>query len=247
MSYCPSSFSRENINFFLSAGFTLIVTSVEIIFAFRVCALYGNSMRAVLFLATWLIVQFMFAVCLAVFTSISESADAFAVEGVGCLNAYSSDINLSLKVELIYYFSSFGFHSALLILTLKRAGRELIFEHGGLRSIFRTTETGAFSPVLTSIVRDGTLYFCVLFVSVIFDSVMGMILVFDSTSTFSAFAPPFYVTVLSFVGSRLILKLRKLVNVNANMSNTELSRAIFFARFDPGLRTEEVEDTGRLP
>ncbi|KAF8993885.1 hypothetical protein BDQ17DRAFT_1431387 [Cyathus striatus] len=57
--------------------------------------------------------------------------------------------------------------------------------------MFRRTETEAFSPVLTSIVRDGTLYFCVLFAVTIINSVGSIVYVFDSVSVFSAFTPPY--------------------------------------------------------
>ncbi|KAF8996998.1 hypothetical protein BDQ17DRAFT_895210 [Cyathus striatus] len=106
-------------------------------------------------------------------------------------------------------------------------------------------------PILMLIVRDGTLYFCIVFVATIIlvfvswhDVSQGSSLSFFIGSVIRTI----YLAVLSFTGSHLIIELKKLSNVNVNDESAE-TQSIFFARSDPGRQTAvndtRVEDENR--
>ncbi|KAF8991991.1 hypothetical protein BDQ17DRAFT_1332565 [Cyathus striatus] len=99
---------------FMAGCLIVISASVDLVFVLRVCALYGNSKRVVLFLVLGF-------------------------------------IGLSL-----------AFHATLFTLTFIRAGMDLISEHGGLRAYVQN-ESDSFQPLITAIMHDGALFFCVIF------------------------------------------------------------------------------------
>ncbi|KAF8976524.1 hypothetical protein BDQ17DRAFT_195827 [Cyathus striatus] len=86
-------------------------------------------------------------------------------------------------LESMYYGLSFAFNTILFLLTIVRARKDF-----GLRKLFRNEN---FSPILTSIVRDGTLYFCLLLVATFFLLFVSLNIV-TSASSFGLFISLMY-------------------------------------------------------
>ncbi|KAF8996997.1 hypothetical protein BDQ17DRAFT_1429352 [Cyathus striatus] len=180
--------------------------------------------------------QFTAGAVISFVEAIDSSKTYFVLQGFGCLSTGSPNLTLDMKLQNIYYGLSLALHAMLFLLTFIKAGKEAISEHGGLRKLFKN-ERNAFSPIITSIVRDGTLYFCLLFVITTITALSTL----DSASIFPAVTAPAQIAILSFTGSRLILKLRKLSDSDTDEKVTA-PRSIFVARSGPGQGSDEEDD-----
>ncbi|KAF8997002.1 hypothetical protein BDQ17DRAFT_1363789 [Cyathus striatus] len=206
----------------------------------RVNALYGNSRQVVFFLTTIFVAQFTVFLCLSIISGISYSRSAISVpiHFIGCTYG-SPNLPLIEKLESMFYGFSFASHAILFSLTIARAGKNFMFEQGGLRRLFRNEN---FSPILTSIVRDGTIYFCLLFVAtalLLFTSFHDA--AYDSSlRILTIVTHPGYLAMLSFTGSHLVLNLKKLTSDLIENDTTTATQSIFFAR-PPGRNTEGEE------
>ncbi|KAF8993887.1 hypothetical protein BDQ17DRAFT_1331404 [Cyathus striatus] len=161
------------------AGIVIIGSAVDAIFVFRVCALYGNGRR----------VQFAITLLVTIFMTTSFINALVVLPGIACLSMFSPAIRFSLKLENVYFGLSLAFHT--------KAGKEVISELGGLRNLFRN-ERNVFNPVLTSMVRDGTLYFGILLVTTIITLIGSLY----PNSSFNVVVSPWYIAMLSFTNAK---------------------------------------------
>ncbi|KAF8987498.1 hypothetical protein BDQ17DRAFT_1435602 [Cyathus striatus] len=132
------------------AGLVIISSTIDLIFIFRVSAIYGNSKKAVLFIA-----QFATACTVTLIVTISESQNQVVVPGFGCATSTASPPVLQTAAFIILF-----------ILTIIRARIWSVSkELGGIINVLSNRRNEF--PLLTSVLRDGTLYFFLLFVSTI--------------------------------------------------------------------------------
>ncbi|KAF8996980.1 hypothetical protein BDQ17DRAFT_1429338 [Cyathus striatus] len=219
-----------------SAGIIVIGTSVDLVFIFLVSALYGNSRKTTLLLAMSFAAQFTAGIVISFVEAIDSSKTYFVLQGFGCLSTGSPNLTLDFKLQNIYYGLSLALYAMFSLLTFIKAKKETNSEHGGLRKLFKN-ERNACSPIFTSIVRDGTLYFCLLFVTAIITALSTL----DNASIFPAVTAPVDISILSFTGSRLILKLRKLSYLDADEKVTA-PRSIFVARSGSGRGSDDEDN-----
>ncbi|KAF9002297.1 hypothetical protein BDQ17DRAFT_1357242 [Cyathus striatus] len=203
------------------AGLVIIGTAIDLIFLLRVNAIYHNSRRELtmsfVHLLFSVLVQFVASLITAIFISVYMSSVTTAISGFRCS---TSDENLPLKLTNIYYGMSLVFHVGLFALTIAKAGSDIIsHENGGLRNLFRY-EAYHNGPIVVTVVRDGILYFCILFVTVI-------MMVMASTTEYAPYNVfPYFA---SMYGCRMILHLRKLSDPDdANEMAPYSTQSIFF-------------------
>ncbi|KAF9002300.1 hypothetical protein BDQ17DRAFT_1357247 [Cyathus striatus] len=248
---------RAAIWFHQCAGVVIIGTAVDLIFLLRVNAIYHNSGRVVFLLTVGFIgreltmsfvyllfsilVQFVAALTMAIYISVSMSSVITAISGSRCS---TTNENLSVKLTSmnIYKGVSLVFHVVLFASTIARAGGDVIsHENGGLRNLFRY-EAYHNGPIVVTVVRDGSLYFCILFVTVIM-MVMASTTGYTPYNVFPYIASILQILILSFTGCRMILHLRKLSDPSdANETAPYVTQSIFFARIDRG--TDNSQDSG---
>ncbi|KAF8995751.1 hypothetical protein BDQ17DRAFT_1365260 [Cyathus striatus] len=238
--HLSTNICKATIWFHGFGGLVIINTCVDFIFVLRVSALYGNSLRIVLFLAFALLADFTATFLVTLFISISDAQHVIAVPIAGCRVGLSTTEDFLDIFQSIALGTSLTVDTILFLLTVGKPGMNFIHDNGGLRNVFmHKTKIKNVSPLLSTIVLDGTLYFFVLFVSTVtvtMASVVPQLVAVDAIE----FVSPFYLTVLSSLGSRLILKLRKMSSPD-NTNERDLltvSQPIVFAQDD----VSEVEN-----
>ncbi|KAF8982190.1 hypothetical protein BDQ17DRAFT_1379014, partial [Cyathus striatus] len=192
------------------------VSSVDLIFILRVCALYGNSKR-----------------------SMHSSQHSVAVPSIGCVG-FTSVPHFLTKQHTTAYASHLLFKvSTLFLLTFFRVGMDSIRDSGGLRNAIMGNKAGVGkdAPLTTLVLHDGTLYFFILFGSTLIFSVGSAL----QLNTFLNFITPCYIAITSMMGSRLILKLRQTYDAQINECAPAVSRSIFFA--EPSGTDSSLEDS----
>ncbi|KAF9001674.1 hypothetical protein BDQ17DRAFT_1358029 [Cyathus striatus] len=225
------------------AGVVIISTVVDLIFLLRVNAIYQRSKRIVLFVTIGFIVQFAAALTTAIFTSITLSSATIAIPGLGCSISGDGSENLSIKLLDVYYGMSVLFHIVLFVLTIARAGSDVRQTNGAchLRRVLFWREANHTSPIIVSVLRDGTLYFCILFVTAIM-MVLAQAIGYKPHSIFPEIASLLQIAILSFTGCRMILHLRKLSDLDHEDANEMTTPSIFFAQLD--WVSHRVEENG---
>ncbi|KAF8988954.1 hypothetical protein BDQ17DRAFT_1373734 [Cyathus striatus] len=196
--------------------------SVDLIFILRVCALYGNSKRGMHLSTGYYFtynVVFQVSLTFSALVSIDYSKSAVAVQSIGCV-AFTRIPHFLTKQQTACYGLSLALQSIyLFFLTFFRVGRDFVRDSGGLRNAIIGNKSGVSNEtqLTTLVLHDGTLYFFILFGSTLISSV-GSALQLN--------------TLLSFInpqGSRLILKLRQMYDIQINECTPAVSRSIFFA------------------
>ncbi|KAF8977266.1 hypothetical protein BDQ17DRAFT_1384029 [Cyathus striatus] len=216
---------RATVVFHLCGGLIIIGTALDLIFMFRVSALYGNSKKIVLFLAFWFSIQFLGTLAVTLFNSISESEYAIPFKGI-CMESDSASTSLYNILPSVCFAVSLALHTTLFLLTIVKAGVGFIRDHGGIWKVLQNGRS-TFNPLLYSLISDGTLYFCIVFVSTV---VMNLGAVDPKLNACFIYFSPFYIAILSCSGSRLILQLRRVSNFTESGSSPTFSQSIFFAR-----------------
>ncbi|KAF8997001.1 hypothetical protein BDQ17DRAFT_1429357 [Cyathus striatus] len=116
----------------------------------------------------------------------------------------------------------------------------IIRDRRGIRKAFRnpSREIESAKPLHSIMIRDGTLYFFLIFVFALAETVASLDAKLEPYLPLPELIFPYYVAILSFSGSRLILDLKRMADLNLNGGHSaELSRSIFFAQPNP--RSEE--------
>ncbi|KAF8990554.1 hypothetical protein BDQ17DRAFT_1414031 [Cyathus striatus] len=211
--------------------------SVDLIFILRVCALYDNSKRIIFCLIALFIAQITVQLTFSTFVSIAYSKAAVAVPGIGCVGFIPDFL---LQLQTTSYGCTLALQTTLFLLTFFRVGRDVIRDSGGLRNAITGNNTGVGKDALTTLVlHDGTLYFFILFGSTLITSVASAL----QLNPFLNITTPCYIAITSMMGSRLILKLRKMYDTQINECTPAVSRLIFFAepsRTDSSLEEENI-------
>ncbi|KAF8999461.1 hypothetical protein BDQ17DRAFT_1543651 [Cyathus striatus] len=173
-----------------------------------------------------------------VIITISQSQNQVVIPGFGCGTLLATFTSLQ-ALQTVAFSMSLALHITLFLLTIRKARLWSISrEHGRLANIFRYT--GNEFPLLTSVSRDGTLYFFILFVSTIPVAVAAVDPSLSNKVGVIGYVACWYIATLSYLGSRLILNLRKLTDTSGSNENAPtLSRSIFFAQPGRGINTSE--------
>ncbi|KAF8984550.1 hypothetical protein BDQ17DRAFT_1415528, partial [Cyathus striatus] len=192
--------------------------SVDLIFIFRVCALYGNSKRIIFCLAVLFIAQITVSLTFSAFVSIAYSKSVVAIPSTGCVGFIPRFIT---KQQTTCYGLLLALQTTLFLLTFFRVGRDFIRDSGGLRKAIMENKAGVGkeTPLTTLVLHDGTLYFFILFGSTLILSVGSAL----QLNTFLHLITPCYIAITSMMGSRLILKLRQTYDAQIN----ECTPAVF--------------------
>ncbi|KAF9008206.1 hypothetical protein BDQ17DRAFT_1422278 [Cyathus striatus] len=172
---------------------------------------------------------------------IAQSVNLVEVPGIACAAYTPKDMHLLEILEIVYLGYTLAIHTTLFVLTVSKLGKDTTLAHGGLWN-FIWSERKSF-PIITTLLRDGTLYFIIIFVFTIFltwSSVDQKAQKHNIPSYFNQW----YTAMLSFTGSRLIMKLRILTDVDSEATAPTLSRSIFFAQRDGTARLSEDESIG---
>ncbi|KAF9001675.1 hypothetical protein BDQ17DRAFT_1358032 [Cyathus striatus] len=215
--YLPTYFETAPRS--LAVRIVIISTAVDLIFLLRVNAIYQRNRRIA-------------ALTMALFTSISLSSVTIAIPGLGCSIGGDGSENLSIKLQDVYYGMSLLFHIVLFVLTIVRAGSDVRQNNGAcLRSLLFWREANDTGPVIVTVIRDGTIYFGILFVIAIM-MVLAQALGYKPHSIFPEIASLLQISILSLTGCQMILHLRKSSDLDHEDPNEITAPSIFFAKLD---------------
>ncbi|KAF8980423.1 hypothetical protein BDQ17DRAFT_1380715 [Cyathus striatus] len=208
---------------FHSWGMIVLRTSVDLVFMLRVSALYGNSKKIVVPLSMGIVAQFVVAAVASLFFAAVESENIIITPTVACLldpkEWYLALISMLQTASLCF---SLTFHTMLFLLTTIRVGMDSIRDHGGLRNLWIIE----IPTVVVLIIRDGTLYFGIIFVFTVLETAAVASKCVDHIC--GGIFTGSYIVALSYSGSHLILRLKRMSD--AAEATSIISTSIFFNR-----------------
>ncbi|KAF8992123.1 hypothetical protein BDQ17DRAFT_1546617 [Cyathus striatus] len=210
------------------AGILVIVTAVDMILTLRVCAIYGNNKRIILFLAIAFIGEFGTTVTISLYISLDDVKASFAIPHLLCSFSNIGRLSFFTRLENAVLGVVLAFHALLFLLTVVRITMSYISDHRGLQNALRNLVTRSprtITPLYSRVIRDGTLYFWCIFCTKLHSLYLHLL-----NDDLADYVVPFYFAVFSFSGSHLILDLKRLADEDTNADADTLSQSIFFAR-----------------
>ncbi|KAF8986687.1 hypothetical protein BDQ17DRAFT_635995 [Cyathus striatus] len=122
---------------FYTYGSQVPLGSVDLIFIFRVCALYGNGKRIIFCLTALFIAKLTVTLTFLALVSIACSKSAVAIPSIGCVGFAPSSL---IKQQTTSYGFILALQTTLFMLTFFRLGRDYIRDSGGLRNALMRTK-----------------------------------------------------------------------------------------------------------
>ncbi|KAJ6467699.1 hypothetical protein C8R47DRAFT_812894 [Mycena vitilis] len=219
---------------FYSATPILLATAINILFILRIHALYNRSLKMLICLC----LLFILEVATDMVSTVEEATDVIhrtagppsGVHWPGCVTTPSSTSVLiawlpSLFVALMF----FGF-------TIVKFA--IVFQAGHSEwSLNKLRELGSYSPILAAFVRDGTVFFFLIFTIVLVNTIATLVL----KGPFNGFLLPWLAAIYSFSASRLVLNIRSAA-VLENPTTVPQSFSLDFRR--PVMQESVVTEEG---
>ncbi|KJA24043.1 hypothetical protein HYPSUDRAFT_86311 [Hypholoma sublateritium FD-334 SS-4] len=206
-------------------GVICILPPVSAIFTLRVCALYRNTWKVMVFVWFLWIAETVGELVTTIRVTIGEHKGIITY-GPGCLRISVGDPMLFLS-ELVAWTPALFGSLSLFILTLHRL--RYLFPKYIFNFKANNPGVGENNRVLVSFVTDGTIYFFLVFVATLLSmaSDLSSILVF-----FNEWWNPWFILIYSLSGSRLVLNLRRKAAKDSDSTTLVTS---------PGLQLEPLE------
>ncbi|KAJ6506180.1 hypothetical protein C8R47DRAFT_1101497 [Mycena vitilis] len=183
------------------AGPILLITSLNILFILRIHALYNRGLK----MLAGLIFLFFVELVSGLVLTINEAAVAVhnvtkppqGVHWPGCATTPAIFSQLVVWVPAIFVASMF------FILTLVKFVIVFQSSHSGW-SIGKLREINSYSPIMVAFVRDGTVFFLLIFSVVLINTIASQAL----SGPFQGLFLPWLTAIYSFSASRLVLNIR---------------------------------------
>ncbi|KZT39409.1 hypothetical protein SISSUDRAFT_1045565 [Sistotremastrum suecicum HHB10207 ss-3] len=201
--------------FYSFSGFVVFTTTVNIIFLLRIHALYNRSKKVLALLIGLVLLEFGTELYVTLDQAIHDDVIARPVPFFpGCLlgNGVTDRALVAWVPNLFVGFSFF----VLTMIKLYQTLRDRYPQSGGVLQLSSRQIKGSLGPMLTMFIRDGALFFFLLFGVSVVCTVMTV--VFKHTSLVEL-AYPWLIAVYAYSGSRLILNLRSVVMYRTHHSS----------------------------
>ncbi|KZT35852.1 hypothetical protein SISSUDRAFT_1064169 [Sistotremastrum suecicum HHB10207 ss-3] len=196
----------------LSSGFVAFTTTVNIIFLLRIHALYNRSRKVLALLIGLVLLEFGTELYVTLMQALENNVIPRPLPFVsGCIisNGVTNRELVAWIPNLLVGFSFF----VLTIIKLYQTLRDRYPQSGGVLQLTSQQIKGSLGPMLTMFIRDGALFFALLFGISVVCAVMTSVF---KDSSLLTLAYPWLVGVYAYSGSRLILNLRSVLVAKAN-------------------------------
>ncbi|KAF9483657.1 hypothetical protein BDN70DRAFT_990192 [Pholiota conissans] len=215
-------------------GYVLIVPIISLIFFFRVWALYGNSWQMNALLSLMFLGEFVSEIVTTIHVTIPDArnavSDSLTSNGLpGCDTKIWLDphFNTFQTLAWVPFLANGGLLFLFMLFKLwtplqkRRADREQV-HYFELKS-----------PILSSMFKDGILYFFIVFASGALLMLKDLI---PSMNVFGGYFHLWFIVILSLSGARLILNLRRIATVE-HSSGTSTPAFTTFAARNPNIES----------
>ncbi|KZT39317.1 hypothetical protein SISSUDRAFT_1061253 [Sistotremastrum suecicum HHB10207 ss-3] len=213
--------------FYTFSGFVVFTTTVNVIFVLRIHALYNRSKRILALLIGLVLLEFGTELYVTLSQALLNDVIPRPLPFIpGCL--ISNGVTNRALIAWVPNFSvGFGFF----VLTVIKLYQTLREQHSQSTTtgVFRLTSRqikSSLGPMLTMFIRDGALFFALLFSISVVCAVMTIVYQHSEIVTL---AYPWLVSVYAYSGSRLILNIRS-VGVSKPQHSTVPGTLEFFNR-----------------
>ncbi|KAJ7670778.1 hypothetical protein DFH06DRAFT_1293742 [Mycena polygramma] len=213
--------------FYGAGGPILFVTALNILFILRIHALYNRATKMLMFLIALLFLEFTTELVIIIKETTATVHNTFeppkGVHWPGCATTPSSFSELVGWVPAIFVSLMF------FILTMVKF--VLVFRSGHREwSLGKLREVKSYSPILMAFVLDGTVFFLIIFSTVLVNTITNQVL----KGPLSGIAIPWTTAIYSFSASRLVLNIRS-IGVRGN--ETTVTESISLQFRTPGAGT----------
>ncbi|KAJ6505792.1 hypothetical protein C8R47DRAFT_1315968 [Mycena vitilis] len=182
-------------------GPVLLITALNVLFILRIHALYNRSLKMLACLAVLFLLEFVTGLVLTVVVTADTIRNASeAPRGVywpGCVTTVSSFSELVAWIPAIFVSSMFFVLTMIKFVVVFRTGHSEW-------SLKKLRECKSYSPILAAFVRDGTVFFFLIFSAVLVNTIATLLF----KGPFMGLVLPWLTATYSFSASRLVLNIR---------------------------------------
>ncbi|KAJ3511446.1 hypothetical protein NLJ89_g4099 [Agrocybe chaxingu] len=188
---------------FTAGGYITFSTMVNIVFVMRIHALYRRSWKVLIFFTALCFAEFGVEFYISWVVSQQTANSTFEAPIPGWRGCLSQPISVSV-LSLAAWCMCAGVAFTFFAFTIYKLRDSLRDDHGRIRlDILR--EQKYFSPIVTVLMRDGAIFFFIIFATLAVNAVLTA----WRNSELGGFGLPWVPTAYSLVGSHMVLDLKK--------------------------------------